>query len=123
LRGVHRWADPDAGGSGVSGPDNADIPNVANGVWFKHYVNNNSYPMGGPPLVSAAAPAPGDGCPWTFNNCGLNDEPFSFHPGGCNAVFADGSVHFIGETISPEAMRALITRSEGVKVPSDEFPK
>lgn len=37
----------------------------------------------------------------------------SFHPGGVNAAFGDGSVHFINDTITPEAWRALATRAGG----------
>ena len=96
-RAVNRWADPDAGGSGVSGPPN----NVLK------YVNNNSIPFGGPA-----------DCPWSTNNCGLNDEPFSFHTGGCNSVFVDGSVHFLAEAIDGLTMRRLVTRSEKAPVPS-----
>jgi prepilin-type N-terminal cleavage/methylation domain-containing protein len=100
---VYRWADPDASGSGVSGPPNAT-------AGYTHYVNNNSSPMGGP-----------TGGEWTNNNCGLNDEPFAFHPGGCNSVLADGSVHFLSETIAPKIMRALVSRSEGDSI--DKIPE
>ena len=45
----------------------------------------------------------------------------SSHPGGFNAVLADGSVRFIRTTISPDVFRALITRNGGevVVLPSD----
>jgi prepilin-type N-terminal cleavage/methylation domain-containing protein/prepilin-type processing-associated H-X9-DG protein len=92
--GVYRWIDPDASGSGVSGPPNAT-------VGYTHYINNNSTPMGGPA-----------GGEWSNNNCGLNDEPFAFHPAGSNAVFADGSVHFLFDKVSPKIMRALVSRAE-----------
>ena len=32
MRGVWRWADPDAGGSGISGPTPTDGDNVADDV-------------------------------------------------------------------------------------------
>ena len=94
--------------------------------YFTHFVNNNAYPQGGP--TAADIGSRGDttvsgGCPWTASNCGLNDEPFSFHPGGCNSVFCDGSVHFLSESISPKAMRAMVTSNEGVLIPAGEFPK
>ena len=116
---VSRWADPDAAGSGISGPSDAGsgtngsgwastlTANPANGQYFAHYINNSATPMGGPANANENSdPWVGAACPWQTNNCGLNDEPFSFHPAGCNSVFADGSVHFLGEKISPTAMRA-----------------
>jgi prepilin-type processing-associated H-X9-DG protein len=135
---VTRWADPDAGGSGISGPPNVvasgDTLASSTNFPFYHWVNNNASPFGGPNsqnLSSNPALLTGNAatlaetqygdCPWFINNCGLNDEPFSFHPLGCNAVFCDGSVHFLGENISPQCMRALVTRSEGAnQLPKDE---
>ena len=67
--------------------------------------------------MAASCPAnntAGAGCPWTCNNCGLNDEPFSFHPGGCNAVLCDGSVRFLAEGLDYKTLRCLVTRAEGV---------
>jgi prepilin-type N-terminal cleavage/methylation domain-containing protein/prepilin-type processing-associated H-X9-DG protein len=46
-------------------------------------------------------------------NCSSNSEVYSFHNGGANFVFADGSVHFIRDTISLTALAQLITRSGG----------
>jgi prepilin-type processing-associated H-X9-DG protein len=37
----------------------------------------------------------------------------SFHPGGLQFAFADGSVHFVGETISMTVYRAMATISGG----------
>jgi prepilin-type N-terminal cleavage/methylation domain-containing protein/prepilin-type processing-associated H-X9-DG protein len=107
---VNRWADPDAGGSGVSGPPNG----------IGKYISQNNTPAGGPQFAGAAPTADANGmwtdpgCPWGSNNCGLNDEPFSFHAGGCNAVFADGSVHFLHDTLDGPTLRRLVTRSEGI---------
>jgi prepilin-type N-terminal cleavage/methylation domain-containing protein/prepilin-type processing-associated H-X9-DG protein len=92
-RAIDRWAEPDTG-NGVSGPPNS----VAGAV--KSPINNNKTPQLGP-----------TDCPWSTNNCGPNDEIFSFHPGGAIAVFADGSAHFLDENIDSISMRALVTRS------------
>ena len=59
------------------------------------------------------------GCPWTVQNCGANDEPFSFHGGGCNSVFVDGSVRFLSSALDPITIRRLVTRSEGLELPSN----
>jgi len=97
-RSVWRWADPDAAGSGISGPTKGTETEPYTG----RIINQNNYPIGGPAAF-----------PWTKNNCGLNDEPFAFHPGGCNAVLMDGSVRFLAETLDPVVMRYLTSRSEG----------
>jgi prepilin-type processing-associated H-X9-DG protein len=45
----------------------------------------------------------------------------SFHPGGLNAVFADGSVRFIKLSINPQTLRSLITKHGGEIVNPDGF--
>jgi prepilin-type N-terminal cleavage/methylation domain-containing protein len=92
---TNRWADSD-NGSGVSGP-----PWMVAGN--SNLINNTKTPVGG----SAAT------CLWGSNNCGPNDEPFSYHVGGCHASMADGSVRFISENIAWQVVRALCTGSGG----------
>jgi prepilin-type N-terminal cleavage/methylation domain-containing protein/prepilin-type processing-associated H-X9-DG protein len=94
----YRWAEPDTG-NGVSGP-----PGATYGTPGLKIINNNSKVFGG-----------GTACPWTTNNCGPNDEPFSFHNGGANFVFGDGSVRFLREDIDPVQLRYLMTPTEGKK--------
>ena len=106
ARSVWRWADPDAGGSGISGPT-AD-GTTATTQYIGKVINQNSYPVGGP--ASGL---------WTSNNQGLNDEPFSFHPGGCNALMMDGSVRFLDENMHPVVLRYLVTRSEAKTASED----
>ena len=52
-------------------------------------------------------------CPWTTNNCGPNDEPFSFHVGGCHALMGDGAVRFISENLDTQTVRKLLGRADG----------
>src|SRR5262245_5245921 len=33
-------------------------------------------------------------------NCTSDNEMYSWHPGGTNALFGDGSVHFLKETVT-----------------------
>jgi prepilin-type processing-associated H-X9-DG protein len=49
-------------------------------------------------------------------------EPLGGHAsGGFNALFCDGSVRFLRETINPIVLRAIITRDGGEVVSSDSF--
>jgi prepilin-type N-terminal cleavage/methylation domain-containing protein/prepilin-type processing-associated H-X9-DG protein len=43
--------------------------------------------------------------------CTNDWDLFSYHKGGANAVFCDGSVHFLGANIDPNVLCALITRN------------
>ncbi len=46
-------------------------------------------------------------------NCSSNNELYSFHPGGVNVGFVDGSVHFLKESMDPRIIVSLITRAGG----------
>ena len=81
--------------NGVSGPHLATDTQVAQ-------INNHASPKGGTTA-----------CPWSANNCGPNDEPFSFHPGGALAVYGDGHVQLVRDSISPQVLRALCTADFG----------
>jgi prepilin-type N-terminal cleavage/methylation domain-containing protein/prepilin-type processing-associated H-X9-DG protein len=54
-------------------------------------------------------------------NCNNNKGLFSFHPGGANVLFADGSVHFLRETASIVTVAALATRGGGEVVSSNDY--
>jgi prepilin-type N-terminal cleavage/methylation domain-containing protein/prepilin-type processing-associated H-X9-DG protein len=45
----------------------------------------------------------------------------SYHTGGVNCAFADGSVHFIRDSITPSVWRALGTRSGGEPLDGSQF--
>jgi prepilin-type N-terminal cleavage/methylation domain-containing protein/prepilin-type processing-associated H-X9-DG protein len=93
-----RWAEPDSA-SGVS-----------------KLVNNNKQAG----YALNVEPRPGQ-CPWNAHDCGPNNEIFSFHPGGANALFGDGSVKFIKENINGRVLRSLITKNEGEVISADSF--
>ncbi len=50
-------------------------------------------------------------------NCTSDNELFSFHPGGVNALACDGSVHFLTNSTSLPVIIAYITRANGEVVP------
>ncbi|WP_422926830.1 DUF1559 domain-containing protein [Singulisphaera sp. PoT] len=96
YRRYWRWAEPDAG-FGVSGAPNNK---------YRPMYETGSYPSTG---VTAG------------NNAGANDELFSFHPGGVNCVFGDGSVRFIKDSINVVTLRSLVTLKGGEVVSSDSY--
>jgi prepilin-type N-terminal cleavage/methylation domain-containing protein/prepilin-type processing-associated H-X9-DG protein len=49
-------------------------------------------------------------------NCTNDRQPYGFHPGGCQFVFADGSVHFLSAAIDIRVLAALATRAGGESV-------
>jgi prepilin-type N-terminal cleavage/methylation domain-containing protein/prepilin-type processing-associated H-X9-DG protein len=51
----------------------------------------------------------------------LNGAFGSYHPGGANFVFADGSVHFLKNTINLAVYQGLSTRSLGEVLSSDQY--
>jgi prepilin-type N-terminal cleavage/methylation domain-containing protein len=96
-RRVFAWADADAVGNGFSGPSNAVAPGSR-----AARLNNYSTPDGGPAE-----------CRWSVNNCGPNDEPFSFHVGGLNATMGDGSVRFLSEQIDGIVVKWMVGAEDG----------
>lgn len=91
----NRWADADSG-AGVSGQNNNVVGNL------QPIFNGNKIPVGGPAA-----------CPWTVNNCGPNNEPFSLHVGGVHALLCDGTVRFISENVDRNTARLLFGRADG----------
>jgi len=49
------------------------------------------------------------------------DNATSYHPGGCNFTFADGSVKFIKDTVNMPTYWALGTKARGEILSSDSF--
>ena len=56
---------------------------------------------------------PGDPGFGTTNQAGANQEPFSYHPGGINALFGDGSVKFLKDSINLLTFRNVMTMGGG----------
>jgi prepilin-type N-terminal cleavage/methylation domain-containing protein/prepilin-type processing-associated H-X9-DG protein len=54
-------------------------------------------------------------------NCSNNQEIYGFHPGGVNVLLADGSVHFVKQTIDIRIMARLITRAGGEVLSASDY--
>lgn len=91
-----RWADPGSA-FGTSGqPNNKGTPTNEGVPW---------------PTTTATA----------GNQAGPNEEPYSYHPGGVNALFGDGSVRFIKDSVNLVAFRGILTLAGGDVVSADQY--
>jgi prepilin-type N-terminal cleavage/methylation domain-containing protein/prepilin-type processing-associated H-X9-DG protein len=91
-----RWADPGCA-FGTSGqPNNKGLPTNEGVAW---------------PTTTATA----------GNQAGQNEEPYSYHGGGVNALFGDGSVRFVKDTINLVAFRSILSLSGGETVSADQY--
>jgi prepilin-type N-terminal cleavage/methylation domain-containing protein/prepilin-type processing-associated H-X9-DG protein len=91
-----RWADP-GNAFGTSGrPNNKGLPTNEGVAWASTTVTAG-------------------------NQAGANEEPYSFHSGGVNALFGDGSVRFVKDTVNLAAFRGILTLSGGESISSDAF--
>jgi prepilin-type N-terminal cleavage/methylation domain-containing protein/prepilin-type processing-associated H-X9-DG protein len=86
--------------------DGGDAPDGSNGIYM---VWNRSI---------APGPMPTDintRCPMNSSvmNCDNYKSVYSFHSGGCNVAFGDGSVQFVKEDVSADTFVSLITRAAG----------
>ena len=99
-RRAWRWGEANGVGLGVSGQ-----------------LNNKWRPC----AAQGAYPQPGDPAFGTTNQAGANQEPFSFHPGGVNTLFGDGSVKFLKDSLNLVVLRNIISSAGGEVVSSDQY--
>jgi prepilin-type N-terminal cleavage/methylation domain-containing protein/prepilin-type processing-associated H-X9-DG protein len=95
-------------GRQVAGSEQA----VKGGAWAGP---NNGFVVDGSTPDGTSSPGP---CPM---NCTNDGEVYSFHAGGANAVFADGSVHFLSAGVSLRVLAALVTRAGGEVVSATDY--
>ena len=98
-----RWAEPD-NAFGVSGS-----------------INNKYRPMHCPTAYTPCTdPGPAGGNV-AGNNAGANDEIFSYHSGGANALFGDGSVKFLKDSTNVVILRKLVSAAGGEVVSQSDY--
>ena len=96
-----RWAEADAA-FGVSGSINNKYRPMYCTAWSTGCTDASGNAVGG-------------------NNAGANDEIFSYHPGGANVLFGDGSVKFLKDSTNLSVLRNLITLNGGEVISADAF--
>ena len=97
-------------------PDPIPSPGGPNPALRKHWrwaEADNAFGVSFTPNYHLRVSTPTCQKPWTPMNCGANDELFSFHSGGSHVVFADGHLLFLKDSISPQTLRALVSRAGG----------
>jgi prepilin-type N-terminal cleavage/methylation domain-containing protein len=107
-------------------------------VWTRGNHFTGSTPIGSPSRVYVTGagwanresafglhgfPVDGNGNPPgpCHTNCVNRNEVFSFHPGGANHIFADGSVHFVKESARIQIMANLISRGGGEIISASDY--
>jgi hypothetical protein len=112
---------------GFASPVSAFDPTSASGIRIHDFVDGTSNTLA---VVEAreAVPwtKPGTDIPFdhdvpTDRAKDMISEVGGHFPGGFNALFMDGSVRFIKETVNKMVLRALITRNGGEVVSGDSF--
>ena len=81
-------------------------------------------PVGGPGLTGGTWALPwgcgGSGDPKVaLDNWAVSDGFKSYHPGGANFLFADGSIHFLAEDIDHMTYQLLGCRNDGRVIAGD----
>jgi prepilin-type N-terminal cleavage/methylation domain-containing protein/prepilin-type processing-associated H-X9-DG protein len=89
-----------------------DRTNIGGGPWDSDY---NAIQIQGSTFDGASRPGP------CALNCTNNAEVYSFHSSGANALFADGSVHFLKTGMDIRILARLITRAGGEVVSGDDW--
>jgi prepilin-type N-terminal cleavage/methylation domain-containing protein/prepilin-type processing-associated H-X9-DG protein len=63
----------------------------------------------------------GTGFPGNMANMSMQVPPSSYHPGGVNTLFGDGTVRFVKDTVDLMVWRGLGTRNGGEVLSADQY--
>jgi len=97
---------PDGSPKTWSGSGTVTSPFPTGGVWASH---NKGFVVNGA-ATDGNTTANAGTC---GINCSNDNELYSFHTGGVNTLMGDGSVRFLGASISMQTLVALISRDGG----------
>jgi prepilin-type processing-associated H-X9-DG protein/prepilin-type N-terminal cleavage/methylation domain-containing protein len=96
--------------------------------WQTGHAVPGAFSFGGPwassanPVLVRGSSADGSQAPGPCAINFTNDrQPYSFHAGGANFLFADGSVHFLPAGMSIRVLAALATRAGGEVVSASDW--
>ena len=106
----------------ISAGESLPAQRADNNVWqFGANADGTTVPINYPTPLNCDT-AGGFGTPIWSSRCSYANTGFkSHHPGGANFVFADGSVHFLKQSIAMTTYCALGSRNGGEVVSSDSY--
>ena len=96
---------------GILNPENPTLKTYGFGAWAhnnKHVVSTYTYD-------GQTTPGP------CAINCSNQFAIYSFHAQGANALFADGSVHFLSQEIDMNVFCNLVARADGDVIPAGSY--
>ena len=77
---------------------------------------HNVFDQSAPVAMRTSQSSPYTSCTLPGVFCDFGQEISSYHPGGAQTCFADGSVHFLSAALDPSALAALCSRDGGEAV-------
>jgi len=99
----------------IMGVMQASNAGMSNPYWWGPWASFNAYSVTG---YNATGTAAGTAC---SINCNNSAGVYSFHNGGANFAFCDGSVRFIATDIPVLSLMQLFSRNGGETVSSDDY--
>jgi len=104
-----RWTEPHCS-LGVSG-----------GINNKSRPDNDGVQWPSTPTFSSVTGLISGGSLTAGNKAGNNQSLYSYHPSGINALFGDGSVHFLKDSTNVITLRGLTSLNPGEVISSDQY--
>ncbi|MBN2296010.1 MAG: DUF1559 domain-containing protein [Pirellulales bacterium] len=109
-----------AGSPGLVGVINPDLANLVFGASYWRGIRGGAWIWGREPITTFSAYMPPNTSVPDMHAKGTGFfSARSSHPGGVNILYADGSVHFVDDTIELNTWRALGTRNGNETITSD----
>jgi prepilin-type N-terminal cleavage/methylation domain-containing protein/prepilin-type processing-associated H-X9-DG protein len=107
----------------ISAGEGLPAQRADNNVWeWNSGANGTTVPINYPSPQSCSLPGNGWGSQNWASRCAYTNTGFkSKHPGGCNFLFVDGSVHFLKQSINMFTYCALGSRNGGEVLSSDSY--
>lgn len=98
-------------------------PDAMHGIWIgQKDAWDQSAPLNGHISSQSSWSSCGPSCQGPYGDaCDYGQEFHSYHPGGVNLLFADGSVHFLNEGLDVKVLAALLSRKGGEVIDGNAY--